>query len=125
MPLSWDPEVAPCIKPVFEAAASQPKIPVGDALKRRQTLEPLFEQLLNQQPFPPDIGITQYSTKATDGHDVPLYWFRNKDVDASKATPGPAVVHMHGGGMVLGNVPLMKNAIAIRAQMIGNTDLVD
>lgn len=116
MGYTWDPEVWQGVKPIFEAAASGPKAPVGDALARRNAFEPLLAHMVGALPPAPDVKTHDYYARATDGHEVLCRWFYKADAPSQ---PGPAIVHCHGGGMILGTVPLFSPAIAAQVSLTG------
>ena len=120
MVFKWDPEVGATMQPFLDYGASQPKIPIGDATARRNVFEPMLAQAISQRPFPADLEVKEFSTKASDGHVIQLYWFCKKGGAAATASPGPALLHAHGGGMILGNVKMFTNAIA---ELAGSADV--
>lgn len=58
----------------------------------------------------PEVERTEYQMDAQDGAKVSLYRFTNNQVP--RASPGPAVLHMHGGGMMMGSVIYQTEMIA-------------
>ena len=59
---------------------------------------------------PPSSGVTatSFRTATSDGHDeIELRWYAT-----GNATPGPAVVYTHGGGMLAGSVDLYDELVA-------------
>ena len=118
MGFEWDAELAPMMTAMFEMRKHAPKVDVGDALTRRQNFNPMLEQASNTLPYPDDVAEQQFTTKSYDGHEITLYWFHKKNATAT-ATPGPAFVHAHGGGMILGSVKILRNATANVVSMSG------
>jgi len=107
MTFTLDPQVAAILAPMAEAMADAPHPPVGDIQTRRVQLEALMAQTAAMQPTPADVTITDFHTVADDGTQLLLRWY----VKAG-ATPGPAVLYLHGGGMILGSVALYDGPLA-------------
>ena len=116
MAFKWDTELAPIMTPMFEMMKDAPKVDVGDALTRRQNFNPMLGQASDALPYPDDVAEQQFTTKSHDGQEITLYWFHKKN---APATPGPAFVHAHGGGMILGSVQILRNATATVVSMSG------
>lgn len=58
-----------------------------------------------------EVSRTEYAAVASDGAAVPLRWYAPAGHDPAKGA-GPAVVYLHGGGMVAGSVRLHDRWIA-------------
>ncbi len=107
MTLTLDPEVADALAPMFAAMADATPPAVGDVQTRRTLLEGLFAHTSAAQPMPDDVTITDFSTPASDGAEILLRWYAPRG-----AAPGPAVLYLHGGGMILGRVELFDGPVA-------------
>jgi acetyl esterase/lipase len=55
----------------------------------------------------PDVQLTSFSTMTKDGTPIELRWYTKKN-----ATPGSAVVYVHGGGMILGNLDMYDAVVS-------------
>jgi acetyl esterase/lipase len=94
-----DPEVAAALEPMAAAMAGVTPPPVGDVESRRSVLEAIMAETAAAQPMPTDVKATDFHATAVDGGDVLLRWYAKDG-----ATPGPAVLYLHGGGMISGSV---------------------
>ncbi len=101
MPFELDPEVAKALEPMIAAMGEMTPPPVGDIASRRTVNEAIMAQTGAAQPVPDDVTITDYHTTARDGARLLLRWYTTE-----AAAPGPAVLYLHGGGMITGSVAL-------------------
>ncbi len=101
MPFELDPEVAKALEPMIAAMGEMTPPPVGDIASRRTVNEAIMSQTGAAQPFPDNVTITDYHTTARDGARLLLRWYTTE-----AAAPGPAVLYLHGGGMITGSVAL-------------------
>jgi acetyl esterase/lipase len=97
-----DPEVLDAMAPMIAALAAQEPLPVGDWQGRRTAVEALFAALAAGQPAPEGVTWKAYDATAEDGEMVGLRWC----APAGLAPGGPAVLYLHGGGMILGNLDI-------------------
>jgi acetyl esterase/lipase len=110
MPYNYEPEFQQLASPILEAFRSRPRVPVHDIQGRRQRMEG-FAPLIARIPKDSRVIITEQCTKAYDGHIIKLYWYHTETIQKA-AVPGPAVLHIHGGGMIAGSVKLFSNVLA-------------
>jgi acetyl esterase/lipase len=103
-----DPEVAEALAPFAEAADTTPP-PVGDVATRRAVLEAVFRYGDTAQPFPDDVTITDHELTSSDGARIRARWYVRKDVSGE---PGPAVLYMHGGGMIVGDIDMFDGTVS-------------
>jgi acetyl esterase/lipase len=80
---------------------------VGDVDSRRPLLDAIMAQTAAAQPMPTDVKATDFHATAADGADVLLRCYVEVGVAA-----GPAVVYLHGGGMISGSVALYDGPIS-------------
>ena len=73
---------------------------VGDVNGRRELLAGLFSGLSAIAPGVTDVDTKDYTTTASDGHELKLRWFTKK----SSPLPGSAIMYSHGGGMIALNI---------------------
>lgn len=52
--------------------------------------------MLANFPDSPNVQKTDFRTKAEDGHEIMMRWYSKSN---STSAPGPAILHMHGGGV--------------------------
>ncbi len=109
MPFTLDPEVAEAFAPFAADADGRTPPPVGDVTARRATLEAVFGYLDTAQPFPDDVTISDHELTTVDGATIPLRWYTRTDASGE---PGPAVLYMHGGGMIAGRVSLFDGSVS-------------
>ncbi|MGW5233245.1 alpha/beta hydrolase [Streptomyces nodosus] len=88
-----DPELADAF------SAPRPAVARGDWAKLRELGTAGQAYMATLDPASTGVTRTRYSTPAADGAALELRWYRPRD-----ATPGPAVLYVHGGGMVLGSL---------------------
>jgi acetyl esterase/lipase len=102
-----DPEVAAALAPMVAAMADVTPPPAGDVESRRPVLEAIMAETAAAQPMPTDVKATDFYATAVDGGDVLLRWYA-KD----SATLGPAVLYLHGGGMISGSVAIYDGPVS-------------
>ena len=101
MAFTLDPEVAAVLAPMTAAMADIAPPPVGDVPSRRPVLNEVMAQTAALQPVPADVKTTDFHFSAFDGAEVLLRWYAKDG-----AAAGPAVLYLHGGGMISGSVAL-------------------
>lgn len=98
MRLRYDPEwisqADPFLEPLKEV------IPAHDVQRRRAVIAKLYEG--RTFAVPEDLELTTHHARSADGHEVAVYQV-SKKANAASTTPGPAVVHIHGGGYIAVN----------------------
>lgn len=107
MAFSMDTQVQEAMAPLLAMMAETTPPPPGDWEARRQNVDALLESLAGAQPRPTDVTTTDAETTADDGTTIALRWY-TKD----GATPGSAVLYLHGGGMILGSLELYDPRVA-------------
>ena len=73
-----------------------PPPPVGDVNGRRAMLDVFFSMLVAQGTTIDDVTFQDFTTKATDGHEVICRWYTK----TAHPLPGSAILYVHGGGMI-------------------------
>lgn len=94
MSLPLDQEFAAAIAPFAGAMANMPKPALHDVEARRQILSSFA--IAAPPEIPSEIDHEILSVAAADGYKIPIWKFKNK----SSAKPGPALLHIHGGGFI-------------------------
>jgi acetyl esterase/lipase len=107
MAFTLDPEVATALEPMIKAMAGKFPPPAGDVTARRPVLDGMMAQTAAAQALPIDVKMTDYDMTAVDGARVLLRWYEKDD-----AAAGPAVLYLHGGGMISGSVDLYDGPVS-------------
>lgn len=100
MVLKHDPEWAAAAAPIMAMMAAVPNPADHDVETRRATIKQSFGALLAQMPDFPDVEVTEHTFKSYDGAELSIYRHKKQGVETA---PGPALLHVHGGGMIAGD----------------------
>ncbi|KAM0719819.1 hypothetical protein Q7P37_003954 [Cladosporium fusiforme] len=97
MPFNFDQDVAAGVAAIA-SNGSRPALPAGQTgvAARRQQMEAGMSLMLSNFPNSPNVQSKDFRTKAEDGYEILLRWYSRTD---KPSTPGPAILHMHGGGV--------------------------
>ncbi|RMD42062.1 hypothetical protein DV735_g3060, partial [Chaetothyriales sp. CBS 134920] len=106
MALRYDPEWYKLAEPVLQASAQAIKPALGDVTQRRLNVETLIAPLYARIPVAADVESTKIKITSYDGAEIELVRFSKVG-----ATPGPAIIHLHGGGMIAGSVEAFSTPI--------------
>ncbi|BCR91441.1 alpha/beta hydrolase [Aspergillus chevalieri] len=98
MPLQYDPEFAELAAPVLQLVSQAERPAIHDIDTRRANLDAFSSQATATAQIPNDVEQIVHYARTADNHDVPMLHFRRKNTLPSG--PGPAIVHMHGGGFI-------------------------
>ena len=109
--LSMDAEVLEEISALLGVSAEQPPLAVGDWRGRRDPVNALLASLADAHPAPDGVSWSEHEATGADGAKVPLRWYVPAGSQPGTA-PGPAVLYVHGGGMILGSVEIYHSIIA-------------
>ncbi|KAK5047093.1 hypothetical protein LTR84_007036 [Exophiala bonariae] len=113
----FDPEFAAAFEPFIPFLAAQPKPAIHDIQARRERCKQVLVPLANAVPLSPDIEITVHHVASYDGHKIEVHEFRKKS--ATSTTSTSAVVHAHGGGMIVADVHTFKHLVAMIVEKTG------
>ena len=102
-----DPQVAAAMEPLSALATGMIRPEVGDVASRRLTMEAGQVFMETRRVMPSDVTTTDFEARADDGATVGLRWYTKDGL-----IPGSAVVHLHGGGMILSNIGLYDGIVA-------------
>jgi acetyl esterase/lipase len=112
MPYEYHPEMKQAMSALAAMRAQAPPVAIHDIATRRQNSAFLLA-MLNATPLVEGVEKKSFTTKTADGHEMELVWYSPK---SATAAPGPALLHMHGGGMILFDVhsfsPILNNTVA-------------
>lgn len=116
MALKYDPEYAAAIAPLTPLFAARGQPAVHDVQGRRDGLQMIFEMLYSKVPPVEGVETSDHTFKSYDGTEVLItrVWKTGSD-----ATPGPAMLHAHGGGMIAGSTKMFMPSIKNYAQTTG------
>ncbi|KAL2803251.1 Alpha/Beta hydrolase protein [Aspergillus granulosus] len=101
MPLALHPEVAANYGPALEALAAAPKLAPHEVESVRANLDMMINSIATAIPVNPNIQTTTYEALSFDGYIVKIT--RLAVTKTRLATPGPAVLYIHGGGYIHGD----------------------
>jgi len=103
-----DPEVAATLKAMAEQSGPlPPSPPVGDIESRRGALNAMLAWANNTaQPIAEQVETTDYQL-AVGGGTILARWYRLPSSDSRAA-----VLYLHGGGMILGSVPIFDGPVS-------------
>ncbi|KAH7407182.1 arylesterase/monooxygenase [Cadophora sp. MPI-SDFR-AT-0126] len=116
MSLQLDPEYRKTIEPLIAMISGAPRLAAHDITSRRAGFEAGMGALLGSIPAVDDVEQIHHKTIAKDGHSVSIYQFEKK---ATRSKPGPAILHCHGGGMILGSVKVFASMLKTLASKTG------
>lgn len=112
MPYEYHPEVKQTMTAMAAMKAQAPPVAVHDIATRRQN-GALLLAMLSDTPLAEGVEKKSFTTKTADGHEMEMVWY---SPTSAPAAPGPALVHFHGGGMILFDVnafhPIIHNTVA-------------
>jgi acetyl esterase/lipase len=108
MAFTLNPEVAAVLAAAIAQNGPPPALPVGDVASRRVALDAMLEYFNNQaQPIDGKVDVSSYSIVAHDGATLLAKWYREPSSDS-----GAAVLYLHGGGMIVGSVPIFDGPVS-------------
>lgn len=110
MPLQYDPEYFKAFEPLIPLLSKRTNLAIKDIAASRGVREAGIAALFARLPDAPDVEQTIYHAEASDGYQIPIYGFARK---GARPEPGPAIIHYHGGGMILGSAQLYVKPLAL------------
>jgi acetyl esterase/lipase len=105
MTLAFDPEIGAVLMAVMEMMEPPPLLPRGDWRGVRQQLDMVIPLMHAFMPVHDEV----VRTDAALPNGVRLRWYAPP---GGVASPGPAVLYIHGGGMVGGSLDLYDRMVA-------------
>ncbi|RLP76996.1 alpha/beta hydrolase [Mycetocola tolaasinivorans] len=103
-----DPELAPALAELKRGSADAPRPVRGDWQAVRASANAGQAYMATLSPIVTDVTTTDFATETFDGETTLLLrWYAK-----TGKTPGPAVVYVHGGGMLGGSVDLYDEVVA-------------
>ncbi|TPX17875.1 uncharacterized protein E0L32_002976 [Thyridium curvatum] len=110
MPLQYDPDYLKALEPLIPAISGRKPLTHDTITSSRRTREAGITALLSRLPNAPNVEQTYYNAIASDGHQVPILAFVKRGT--SSTTAGPALLHFHGGGMIMGSAQQFARPLA-------------
>ncbi|KAF2648447.1 alpha/beta hydrolase [Lophiostoma macrostomum CBS 122681] len=106
MPLKLDPEVATLLQQRTIGLQTPNPPPIGDYKARRELHEAALAQ--NDTQTPAGVTMRDFHVTASDNHSILCRWYTKDQTHSgsSKVKKSAAVLYLHGGGYILGNVSL-------------------
>jgi acetyl esterase/lipase len=116
MTIRYDAEYWAAVAPF----SGQPQPTFKNVWELRQFTEQLLRVVFRMTPAPETVSEKKFVFKSHDGVKIGLHRFATAEVlAASGRKPGPAVLYMHGGGMVSGTVEIFAPSIARNTHRAG------
>ena len=106
MPLSLDPEIAAALQKMMGGAPPPEPPPPGDVAGRRSRFDRWMGLVSSALPKVTDVSSHDFATRSADGTPVKLRWY-----EKAGGRKGPAVLYLHGGGMILGSVDTYDSVV--------------
>ncbi|KAJ5168526.1 uncharacterized protein N7482_004120 [Penicillium canariense] len=103
--------------PFFSKLAANPRAPMTDPITIRSVVQPSIAKCLEELPEFPEIDHEVHHITSYDGKTIAIHRFWKKGLNTT--TPGPALVHTHGGGTILGNVGMFHGYLKQQIQQHG------
>ena len=111
MSMKLDPEVEAALAPMMGAMANMPKLEAGDVAGRRTAFDGFMGMMFGAIPKPADVTRKDFHTTTSDGHSLLMRWY-TKDSSKAPFAASPALLYLHGGGMIVGSVGLYDPLLA-------------
>ncbi|KAF9781441.1 hypothetical protein IL306_013559 [Fusarium sp. DS 682] len=99
MTLKYDPEFQ-AVHDAFAKMFKLEPLSLGDIEGSARRREASMQALLPKPVIHPDVEQSTHPIETPDGYTITVVAFRRKD---SPSSPGPALLHFHGGGMIMGS----------------------
>jgi acetyl esterase/lipase len=108
MTFTPDAQVAAVLAAAFERSCPPPSPPVGDVASRRVALDAMLGYFNNQaQPVASKVDISDHGVVTPDGATLLARWYRQPSSETKAA-----VLYLHGGGMIVGSVPIFDGPVS-------------
>ena len=108
MTFTLDAQVAAVLAAAFAQNGPPPAPPAGDVAGRRVALDAMLRYFNNEaQPVADKIDISDHSVPTPDGATLLARWYRQPSSETTAA-----VLYLHGGGMILGSVPIFDGPVS-------------
>ena len=119
MPLQFDLEYSQAAGGLHERLSAAKPPGSHDVQWMRTEQAAVYRQLLSSPTYPPNIRVRKHTATAEDAHKIAIYQFVKDTQDTT--IPTSAIIHYHGGGMMMGQVSDFRQAIADKVDQTGVT----
>jgi acetyl esterase/lipase len=109
MSLHYEPEFARVFEALLPNLPKREKLNLGTITVTREQREAGIKAAYGRLPDCPDVTEKWHHAKSTDGFSVPIQAFVEKDASPEATS---AIIHFHGGGLVLGSSQLFSKYLA-------------
>ena len=108
MTFTLDAQVAAVLAAALARSGLPPSLPVGDVASRRAALDAMLGYFNNQaQPVAGKVDISDHRVLTPDGATLLARWYRQPSAESRAA-----VLYLHGGGMIVGSVPIFDGPVS-------------
>ena len=107
MAFRYDPELEVILAPLAQAAARDDVPGERDWKAVREEGELGLAMLRDMSPSVPDVSATDDEVTTSDGASIGVRWYVKDETERAGA-----IVYLHGGGMILGNIDLYDSIVA-------------
>lgn len=119
MPFQYEPEYAQAIEPLLPLLSKRTSLVIEDIAASREVRERSIAHFFSKLPDPQDIEQRVYQIDAPDGYKVPVRAFTKRRTTGPEHVPGPAIIHYHGGGLILGSAELHAKPLSLLVSETG------
>jgi acetyl esterase/lipase len=110
-----DPELAPVLAEIAERTAGDPVAARGDWRTLREIVEANLRWLAEiERETMPDVDLRDFETASPDGAGIRLRWYARH-----RSSPGSAVLFVHGGGLIAGDLDVYDPMVTRYANVTG------
>ena len=121
IPLEIDREYKVLLTNIIEKRRRRPRSGILDTKSRTLDIYQCFSGSPGPQLAHDDVVRSRYELESYDGQLISVHRFARVDDSSTKTSGAPAVLHIHGGGMFMGNVEENAASISITVQRSGVT----
>jgi acetyl esterase/lipase len=114
MNLQIDPVIDEHISLCVQKASANAPSSVGDVHAIRQFVESVQVCQASLLPAVDDVQSTDYTTTTGDNGSLSLRWYTSRESGSAKS---PAVLYIHGGGMISSSVAIYDKVVSYYASM--------
>ncbi|KAH0367164.1 hypothetical protein KCU65_g4854, partial [Aureobasidium melanogenum] len=118
MTITYEPEFNKAFAPFAAAIAAEPKPRPGNLEDTKTSIHGFYSAMVSQLPELPSVSHEIHYTTSKDGHQIPVWFFYNKE-KRKETKMTSAVFYVHGGGYVTGSVEFLRKQIEARVEATG------